>query len=777
MARMGALCASTAVIIVCAAATPAMAQTDPAAPAGAANVDNTGDLDEIVVTAQRRSENLQKVPLSVTAVPPARLEQLNIRSVDQLQTVTPGFVFNTGYTYSMIFIRGVGANFPNAGLEPAVATYIDGAYAQRGFGALYDLLDVDTVQILKGPQGTLYGRNASGGAVLINSTAPTDKLEAHATAEVGNLDHRLLEGVINIPISETLSSRFAARYRDDGGYVHNLATGHDLGGRKSVTARGRLAWEPSPDFKAILTFQYDWNKGSMAPAAERLGTTTTVNNLTGPFAAYNGRPIFTCTGCDATSFPGTQSPVLGFYDTDQSESPIRGRIGTGGRSYFYNLQLEGDLGGVHLRSVTAFRNQRDYGVSDLDFTRALLFHYGQFSGSEAFTQDVTATADITDRLHAVAGASYVHDKGYFDLTFDGIGFRQAAAASPSGALPSGGNVVITNSYSAFGEVTFEPFARLKLTAGGRYTKDKRDITGAFNDTIVSAFGLPATSFDGPSISFNSFTPRFVIAYDAGAVNLYASYNKGFKAGGYSTPALAQPFSAIIVRPEKIESYEIGAKFASPDRKLRANVAAFLYNYRDVQVQVVRLDLGGSIVLNGASARGKGVEADFQYQPVPWLTLFGAASYLHARFRDFPNGAGAGPTGSVAAPVFANVSEDLSGFPLGRSPDFTGNIGATLSGTVATGWKADLTGNVRYSDHYDFSPGAGGPLRTDFQPSFTVADISGNVGPENGAYSIGFFINNLTDEKYLSFRQSAAGFGAFDYVAKPRTYGLRVRASY
>lgn len=766
------LLAGATLSIAAAIATPAMAQ-DAAADAAT----SPGGLDEIVVTAQRRSENLQDVPVSITAVPPARLEQLNIRAVDQLQAVTPGFVFNTGYTYSMIFIRGVGANFPNAGLEPAVATYVDGAYATRGFGALYDMLDVDTVQILKGPQGTLYGRNATGGAILINSQRPTNELEAKFTAEYGDLDHFLAEGVVNIPISSTLSSRFAIRYRDDGGYVRNLATGNRLGGRESVAARGRLMWDPTPDLKAIFTFQYDWNKGSMVPGAERLGLTTTRTDLTGPFAIYNGIPIFTCAGCDTTSFPDTQSPVAGFYETDQSESEIRGRIGAGGKSYFYNLQLEADLGAVQLRSVTAFRNQDDYGISDLDFTRPLLFHYGQFSGSETFTQDLTANIQFAERLTGIVGASYVYEDGYFDLTFDGFGFRAAAAASPSGELPASLTTVVSKSYSAFGELTFEPIDGLKLTAGGRYTKDKRRISGRANDTIVAAFGLPALSFDGPEVSFNSFTPRLVISYDAGPVNVYASYNKGFKAGGFSSPALAQPVPAVFVRPEKIESYEIGAKFVSADRKLRANISAFRYNYTDVQVQVVRLDLGGSIILNGASARGKGIEADFQYQPVSWLTLFGAGSYLNARFRDFPNGAGAGPSGPVGSPTFGNVSEDLTGFRLGRSPKFTGNIGVTLAGEVGSGWKGDLTGYVRYSDRYDFSPGAGGPLRTDFQPSHTVADISGNIGPSDGRYSVGFFVNNVTDEKYQTFRQSAASFGAFDYVAKPRTYGLRVRASY
>lgn len=732
---------------------------------------------EIVVTAQRRDESLQDVPVAITAVTPERLEQLSIRKVDQLEAVTPGLVFNTGYTYTQLFIRGVGANFPNPGLEPAVATYIDGAYATRGFGALYEMVDVQTVQVLKGPQGTLYGRNATGGAMLINSQDPTGELGGSVTAELGDMGHGLIDGVVNLPLGETLSARFAGRYRHDGGYVKNLFTGNKLGGNSAYVGRARLKWEPTPDFKAIFTFQYNEAKGSTPPAAERLGVTTTRTDLTGPFAVYNGRPIYTCTGCDPTVVPGTLSPVLGFYETDQNEPVIRGLKGSGGKSYFYNLQLEGNLGPVNLKSVTAFRNQDDFGISELDFTRGELFHYGQFSGSEAFTQDLIADVDFSDRIKGLFGASYLHEDGYFDLTFDSTGFRAAAAASPSGELPSGINNVKTSSWAVFGEITAEPIDGLKITAGGRYSKDKRDLTARFNDTIVSAFVLPLAGFTSPSLTFDSFTPRLVVSYDLGAVNVYASYNKGFKAGGFATPALFPPTGILLVRPEKIDSYEIGAKFVSADRRLRANVAAFLYDYKDVQVQVIRLELGGSIVVNGAKARGKGVEADFSYQPTEWLTLFGAGTYMDNKYRDFPDAAGAGPTGDPLSPLFGSTVEDLSGARMSRSPKFSGNIGATVTTPINDGWKADLTGYVRYSDAYDFAPGAGGPLRTDFQPATTVANLSGNVRTQDDMFSIGFFINNLTDEKYQSFRQSAAGFGAFDYVAPPRTYGLRVGFQY
>lgn len=764
--------AASVAVAVLAAALPQAAAAQDSGETAASNP----AYGEIVVTAQRRDETLQEVPVAITAIPPERLEQLSIRKIDQLEAVTPGLVFNTGYSYTQLFLRGVGANFPNPGLEPAVATYIDGSYATRGFGALYEMLDVQTVQVLKGPQGTLYGRNATGGAMLINSQEPSGRFEGSVLAELGNLDHQLIDGVVNVPLGETLSARFAGRYRHDGGYVKNLFTGNKLGGSSAYVGRARLKWEPTSDFKAIFTFQYNEAKGSTPPAAERLGQTTTRDDFTGPFAIYNGVPIFTCSGC-APGIPGSLSPVAGFYNTDQNEPVIRGLKGTGGKSYFYNLQLEANLGAVNLKSITAYRNQDDFGVSELDFTRAELFHYGQFSGSEAFTQDLIADVTFSDRIKGLFGASYLHDKGYFDLTFDSLDFRAAAAASPSGELPSGINRVKTESWAVFGELTVEPIDGLKLTAGGRYTKDKRDLNGSFNDTIVSAFGLPLDGFVSDSLKFDAFTPRFVISYDTGPVNLYASYNKGFKAGGFATPALFPPSGILLVRPEKIDSYEVGAKFVSADRRLRANIAAFLYDYKDVQVQVIRLELGGSIVINGAKARGKGVEFDFSYQPTDWLTLFGAATYQDNKYKDFPDAAGAGPTGDPLSPVFDSTVEDLSGKRMSRSPKFSGNIGATIAAPINSDWKADLTGYVRYSDKYDIAPGAGGPLRTDFQPSTTIANISGNIRTADDTFSIGFFVNNLTDEKYHSFRQSAGFFGAFDYVAPPRTYGLRVGFQY
>ena len=759
------LAASAAPLAFVAFAGPALAQDEAFATSG-------GAMGEIVVTAQRRDQSLQDVPLAITAVPPERLDQLSIRKVDQLEVVTPGLVFNSGYTYSQIYIRGVGASFPNPGLEPAVATYIDGSYTQRGFGALYEMVDVQTVQVLKGPQGTLYGRNASGGAILINSAEPTGEFGGKVSAELGNLDHQLLDAAINVPISETLSARFAGRYRHDGGYVRNLYTGNKLGGTSAHIGRARLKWEPSSDFKAIFTFQYNEAKGSTPPAAERLGLTTTRTDLPAGFEQYNGVPIFTCSGCDTASFPGTLSPVRGFYQTDQNEPIINGVKGTGGKSYYYNLQLEGNLGNVNIKSVTAFRNQDDFGISELDFTRAELFHYGQFSGSEAFTQDIVATVDFSDRISALFGTSYLNDKGYFDVIFDSLGFRAAAAASPSGELPSGGNNVKTESWAVFGEVTVEPVDGLKLIAGGRFSKDKRKLSGSFNDTILAAFGLPEATFQRNDVKFDSFTPRFVVSYDTGSLNLYASYNKGFKAGGFATPALFYPVDQLIVKPEKIDSFEVGAKFVSDDRRLRANLAGFYYIYKDVQVQVIRLDLGGSIVQNGAKAKGKGVEFDFSYQPIEWLTIFGAATWMDNKYKNYVDAAGAGPTGDPMAPVFSDAVEDLSGYRMQRSPKFSGNLGFTAAAPFGGGWKADVTGYVRHSTKYDIAPGAGGPLRTDFQPAMTTVNLSGNIGPEDDSFSIGFFMNNLTNEKYHTFRQSAGFFGAFDYVAPPRTYGLR-----
>jgi iron complex outermembrane receptor protein len=725
-ARIRAL-ASTALLL---GAGTALAQTPAPTTAEAT------DTGEIVVTAQRRAENLQDVPIAITAVSSEMVENLNLKTIDSIQSVTPNMTFNTGYGFSQLFIRGVGSNFTTAGLENAVATYVDGAYLERASGITFDLVDVASVQVLKGPQGTLYGRNATGGAVLITTANPTDQFEGRVAAEYGRFDHAQGDVMINAPLSDTLAVRVAGRYTTDGNYVHNIPTDSGIGKRRSWVLRGKLKFEPSSDFNAVLTAEHSDEHGAVLPERQRLAF-----------------PL--CAGCGT---PGNTAPNLGRYETDL-DYVQRPEV----KATNINLRMVLTSGDISLESVTAYRDQKEVARSDQDYSIADIFAYQAPTGGKTFTQDLTITTDMGGWYDVTMGLSYLHDKGYYFLFADGAGFRSIVP----GDIPRSFNRIRTESVSGFAEVRLRPIEHLTITAGGRYTYDDRLLKGntnvAGNIAFAGANGI--LSLERGS-NFSSFVPRFVVAYDADAVNVYASYSEGFKAGGFTSPA----FTALpAVKPEALKNYEAGIKYVSPDRKLRANLAAFYYRYSDIQVTIVDIEnTGGGFVSNAGSARGKGIEFDFQYQANDWLQIFGGGGYLHARYKEFKNATQGYTPGGV---------RDLDGFPLNRAPDWNGFIGANVSVPVGSDWKADLSGVARYSGSFDHVPGAGGVLGLDHEPSYTLVNVTGGVGPADESYKIGFYLDNAFNERYALSRQTSDPFGAYEAPARPRTYGVRAQAKF
>ena len=683
--------------------------------------------EDIVVTAQRRSERIEEVPIAVTSIPPARLEQLNIRSVDGISTVTPGLVFNTGGGFSQSFIRGIGTSFAQPGTEASVATYINGAYLPRSLGAVFDLLDVASVQVLKGPQGTLYGRNATGGAVIVETVQPTNQFEGYVLGEYGRFDHGMGEGVVNLPISSTLAVRLAGRYTREDGYIHNLATGRDEPNLKSSTLRGTVGWRPTSDFSAVLTLER--NRKTVGPNlyAQRYGP-------------------------DA---------IPGFYEAS-NDFDLNQKL----KEFSANLRLRLTAGIFNVDSVTAYRDLNWDSVVDLDGSAAPIFHVGPvLVGGKTYSQDVTISTDSGGWVDGLFGLSYARDKAYQFTTFMGAGF----AALPE--IPTLDNRIDTESFAVFGEATFKPTDALRITLGGRYSYDARDLAVAENASANLAFagGSGLLNFR-QRFSFRNFTPRIVVAYDFGNLNAYASYNRGFKAGGLPTPFFAP---GQQVDPEKIESYEGGLKYVSPDHAFRANIAAFLYNHKDLQVTVVDLSSGGGVTRNAASARAHGVEFDMNYVLAEGISVYAGGSYLHARFRDFANAGVNSVVGGALIPTF----EDLSGTVLSNAPKWSGFIGGNIERDINGAWRFGLNASLRYSSTYNFFPGAGDNLREDKQREFALLNASGWVGPANGKFQIGAYANNLTNVKYRNTRQTSAPFGVFDQVAKPRTYGVRVKYSF
>ena len=541
--------------------------------------------------------------------------------------------------------------------------------------------------------------------------------------------------MINVPLDDAWAVRVAARYRNDGGYIRNLVDGFMFGARQDWTVRGKIAFKPaSSPFSAVLEVQYDHTKRTQGPDTEFLP------------AAY-------CAFCGGSAY---KFPIANPYTT--VGNVLNGGVGGLDKNTFVNLHLNYNTSSIAFSNVTSYRKIDNFEAADLDYTELNGFNIAQQSGSKTFTEDLTATTKLAGMVNGVAGLSYLHDISIFHEGFP----TNSQFPNPPYVFT---DRIKTESYSGFAEVTVEPAPGLKLIGGGRFTHDSRSI-------YVLTAGTFVLGGANSSKTFNSFTPRAVISYGTGPVNVYASYNQGFKAGGFNTPYGGGPVN--FVNPEKIKSYEVGFKYVSADRRLRGNIAGFVYNYSDLQVTAVDQASGGSVLQNAASANGKGIEADFDFRPVPALQIFGGGTYLNAHYTNFTGAQvqyPSGPTGPSTG--FA----DLSGTPLVHSPRWTGFIGATLKEPIGNDWKADLTGLVHTTSSFYFAADGGGPLHADIQPAYTTVKLSGHVMPNDERYQIGFYVENLTNALYYDFRFTTAPFGGFQYAARPRTYGLTLGAKF
>lgn len=751
---VGAVLSVTAlsVSLAWAGAASAQAAAQPAAAAAAdaqTGQESGADVGDIVVTAQRQSQSIQKVPISVTAVSAAAIENLNIRNIDKIATVTPGLVYETGYSFVQVFIRGVGDQTPGVGLETPVATYVDGAYLERGTGTIFDLVDLASVEVLKGPQGTLYGRNATAGAILISTANPTYDFGIKGLAEVGRFGHSQIDGMINVPLSDKVAVRFAGRYRNDGGNLSNITTGDKVRGKETYDARIKLRLDPTPDFNAILSFDYHHEDGNANASAR--------NDSQPPF----------CPACVATP-----PAYTGFYQTADDF-----RRHDKGRSYNVNLTLQYDLGDITIKSLTAYRDLESGITQDVDGTASPSFVFDAKYGGKTFQQDLQLSSSFGGIFDFLAGVSYVHDDAFQQSFLYGtlFGLPYNGVTRPA-QMSEGRQYQITKSYSAFAEAYIRPIDRLTLTLGGRYTKDKRDL-----DTVNNQLAVNFNNPGGPLVfnqkaSYEKFTPRFVVAYDAGDVNLYASYTKGFRAGGFNTPSYAPRNPNDPIRPESMTSYEVGAKYVSPDRRTRANLALFRYDYKDVIVSI--LNGATRVVRNSPSARGKGIEFDINHRATDWLTISAGGQYLDAKYRDYANGATyvyrRNAAGAITGIMLA--TQDLSGVRLPRAPKWTGYVSANVEAPISDDWVLKLNGVARYTSAYDFVVNRSGVLGADYQKKLTIVNVSGGIGPSSGDYEIGFYIDNLTAQKYYVNRVTGTQ-GVVSLQAMPRTYGLRLKFQY
>jgi iron complex outermembrane receptor protein len=689
-------------------------------------------LGDIIVTATKRGdEKLQDIPISISATSSMELKNFGIRNLSGIDLKSPGLIVTNNGMSGQTYIRGIGDEFANPGLEPPVSVYVDGVYDGHARGNIADMLDVDVVQVLKGPQGTLYGRNATGGAVVISTKKPEMTNSLSGSFEAGNLNYVRVESIANAALSDQFAVRIAGRYSDVDGHVHNPFTKEKLGGYHGYDLVGKALYSGSV-VTAMLTVQQTRDAGFQGLRQQKLPA---------PF----------CTACQISGV----APATGKYETYQRIVAPDSFV----RRTTVALNLDANLGDMTLSSMTAYRKHRvNTGTDEGTMGSApggflLSGSLVELQTAEDWQQELRLASSFDGAINFLLGVN-----GYY--TNERIVFTRISDTSPV-VLATDDNVK-TRSASVFGELYWDVADKIKVTVGGRYSYDKKKGVAVVDSDRTN----PTNALTGFSTndSWSNFTPRAVIAFTPNSdSNYYLSYTKGFKSGGPNFPAFSR---TPDVGPATIDSYEVGAKNAFMGGRLRTNLAVFFYKYNNIQVSVVGQ---GSTVLtkvNAGAAEGYGGEFDMRYALADGLELGAGYSYLHAQFTDYQNARVNNPTPTG----FVNLTVDLSNTPLSRAPKHTMFGSLNYGFDVGSGWKINLNGIIRYTSSFEFQQAAGGPLRADVQPAYEMVNLSGTLARDDDSYSIGFFVRNATNSYYYVNRATNPT-GAYAGAAQPRTYGI------
>jgi iron complex outermembrane receptor protein len=713
---------------------------DPAAAATTAATtasETEGGLQEIVVTATKRgNESIQDIPIAISAYSGQQLVAYDIQRLDQMDFKTPGLVFTESSNYVQPYIRGIGEDYPGIGLEPPVSLYIDDVYWQRATGGNYDLVDLQSLEVLKGPQGTLYGRNATGGAILMNTNNPTNKDEGSATVEGGSEGHERADLILNYAMTDQLAARLAVRYNNTDGYLYNPASGLEFGGQRSKSVRFKVGF--TDDAFSVL-----WSIG-YAEERDRAGLRQAMYGINAPL----------CVVCAIT---GATAPT-GAYETYQGDEPGVGASHIADT----NLRITVNFDQLTFTSITAGRttgihsgtDEGAYGGAPYPYALNIETAQVQFNWGNDLLQEFRLASHYNFPLNFLVGLNgqYSDEANQFYIT------GAAFTTFPNDMLYENPHLY-TYSASPYAELYWDITSALKLTVGGRYNSDRKDAT----DTVEGgAFG-PSYRYDD---KWDDFTPRAVLAYSPDSTqNYYISYSTGFKSGGFNFPSFANSPTDIL-QPEKIRSYEVGAKNRFFNNRLQTTAAAFLYDYTNIQVGFVD-PVRGEIKENAGAAKGYGLELDAEFAATDQLTVGAGYGYLHARFTSYPDASIYEP--NPAGVGLVTTKENLHGTPLTRSPDNTVNANFSYNFPVTAGWKASVNGVTRYTSQYDFNTDRGGTLGLDYQRSYALTNFTGFIGPNDDRYKIGFYVNNAFNRLYYMLVDTGS-LGVYRGPAPPRTYG-------
>ncbi len=699
-------------------------------------------LDEVVVTAQRRSENLQKTPLTLSAVTGEKLESQGIKTVVDLANQVPALqITSSGSGAAQIFLRGIGSTNVTEVGDPAVAYHIDGIYIARAtsVGALF--YDVDRVEVLRGPQGTLYGRNATAGAINVITKQPKFDYEANGSIDVGSYGALTTSGMVNVPVSDTVAVRAAFQQSRHDGYVVAVNKGPGTGGndrydQDDKSARVQLLWKPSDTLSVRLSTDY-LHQGGAGGGDATYGTSR------------------------ATGDPWTCNCATNTYRNNKFFS-------AGG-------EVNWDLGFANLTYLTGYNFSR----LDRSGENAGTGAPNYFKGKDHTWSHELRLGGKTGDLTWVAGL-------YRFTEDNNVDYRVFLATNSylSFIQPE----VTAKSWAAFGQGTYALTDRLRVTGGLRYTEDQKGRNGGTYLTNAAGAITSTVVLNKADAKWDALNWKVGADFDlTDSSMLYANIATGYKAGGYFDGVGANTY-----KPEKITSYEAGVKNRFFDNRLQFNASAFLYDYQDFQVSAIGVIAGqnATVTLNADKAKVYGLEFETNLVITENDRLDATLGWLHAEYSDFvlPLGdsfSNNNANANVAACYKANFSAtaprstDFSGCRMARTPEWTLNVGYQHVWNLASG--AKLTGRIQ--SHYETSKNLEyHGFAANKEGAFTKSDVSLTYGSSDDRWSLQGYVRNLEDEnvRTASSPNSTSGLstdGNGEFYAPPRTYGVRLGVTF
>lgn len=700
----------------------------------------TVGIEEIVVTAQRRSESLQSVPIAVTAVTSERLEAAGIQSTADLQELTPGLTVPDFNGYFEPHIRGVGTSSNGPGIENPIALYIDGVYIADPASALLSLNNIERIEVDKGPQGTLFGRNATGGLVQVITRDPQQTAHVDADVSYGNYQDVVSRLYATDGLTSDLSADVAVRYEYQGqGFGRNLFDGSDASRLShDLATRSKFLFEPGSSTQIRLTLDYEDRAGTRDIFHQGTQYPSTFNN------AFFGGPF----------------PQGGPYDVNEDQ-PWNTTIQSGGAA----LQIKQDFGGLAFESTTAYRKSAFFFSLDLDFTPLPILFSVAHQHDEQLSQELRLSGDDASKLKWTAGLYYFYSSdGWAPF---GFGFGPTPA-SPVAGVPVVSALTddqVTNSAAGYGQASYEIVEDTNLTLGGRYTYERKSVDGD-STSYVGGVPVAVTAYPGPGLgipttsTFDKFSYRIALDHKfSNAVMAYVSYSTGFKSGGYNLAAAINP----PYKPEDIKATEVGVKTELFDRRLRFNVSAFNYLYDNIQVGQYLGDT--EIIVNGAKAKMYGADIDAELAIVRGLTLTGGFSYIHDRFLQYPDASFITPVGGCTPiPAVVPCSGSAAGNRLPYTPTTTANVGGNYKWELPFG---AIDVNVNY-----FRSGSwfAAPDNVAYQPSYGLVNGTLSWTDVDEHLKVGLFVRNLGNTVYATSVTEATP-GEVISRGPPRMYGV------